>query len=638
MMVRELFRPDTVAGRYLVALAKGPRLELEPHPNAPDQTDLLAVRRWIRSDRRPTAIDLFSGAGGLSLGLHDAGFRVLVAADSDANAIRTHRHNLGGLGYEGNLADPTDFLEHLDAWGVNRVDLIAGGVPCQPFSNAGMSKIRSLVNAGKRPAKDPRADLWQSFIAIVRALRPRGVLLENVPGLAEWDDGSVLLGFHEDLEALGYKVDAAVLEAHRYRVPQHRSRLFIVGIRGGRSFEWPSPHVWSSPTIRQAIGDMPRIDGGHRADRWPYAPSPRPSRLAARLRRDVPASERVWIHDHISRAVRADDLEAFQLMQEGDTYADLPERLRRYRADIFTDKYNRLSWDDLSRTITAHIARDGYWYIHPDQHRTLSIREAARIQTFPDWFRFAGEPSHRFRLIGNAVPPLLAEAIGRQLYRAIKSLGRARSAPIRKFRDGLSRWHRSNAQQYPWRNRTSPWDALMAEMCLNRMRPDQVAEVFKELRKLAPTPKALTADPAASLRSMRSLGIGQVADDIRAVARVLVKSHGGRVPNKKMELLALPGVGAYVANAVLTFGFGQRTILMGTNATRIVKRYTGRQSARTWQLRVDLNRLAGPAGPDAEFNSALIDFGAMVCRVGKPACDSCPLRKTCAHALVRSGA
>ena len=119
------------------------------------------------------------------------------------------------------------------------------------------------------------------------------------------------------------------------------------------------------------------------------------------------------------------------MMRQGDTYADLPANLRRYRSDIFTDKYNRLSWDELSRTITAHIARDGYWYIHPDQHRTLSIREAARIQTFPDWFRFAGEPSHRFRLIGNAVPPLLAEAIGRQLNEALAAPRRARRrAPV----------------------------------------------------------------------------------------------------------------------------------------------------------------------------------------------------------------
>ena len=106
-------------------------------------------------------------------------------------------------------------------------------------------------------------------------------------------------------------------------------------------------------------------------------------------------------------------------MEPGDTYLDVPERLRRYRSDIFYDKYLRLSFDDLSRTITAHLAKDGYWYIHPSEDRTLSIREAARIQTFPDRFRFAGHPTSRYRQIGNAVPPLLASTIARSLHSAL---------------------------------------------------------------------------------------------------------------------------------------------------------------------------------------------------------------------------
>ena len=117
------------------------------------------------------------------------------------------------------------------------------------------------------------------------------------------------------------------------------------------------------------------------------------------------------IRDHITRPVRPDDAEIYELMHPGDTYLDVPKHLRRYRSDIFDDKYLRMSFDGLSRTITAHIAKDGYWYIHPREDRTLSIREAARIQTFPDDFRFAGFQSSRYQQIGNAVPPLLASAI-----------------------------------------------------------------------------------------------------------------------------------------------------------------------------------------------------------------------------------
>ena len=118
------------------------------------------------------------------------------------------------------------------------------------------------------------------------------------------------------------------------------------------------------------------------------------------------------IQEHICRDVRPDDMQAFRILGEGQTYIDLPTHLQRYRDDVFTDKYKRLSWDELCRSITAHISKDGYWYIHPDQHRTLSIREAARVQSFPDDFRFAGTQTHRYRQIGNAVPVLLAEAIG----------------------------------------------------------------------------------------------------------------------------------------------------------------------------------------------------------------------------------
>src|SRR3954452_8824477 len=139
------------------------------------------------------------------------------------------------------------------------------------------------------------------------------------------------------------------------------------------------------------------------------------------MRSGLSEPERLLIRDHICRDVRPDDMEAFRLLAEGQTYVDLPERLRRYRSDVFTDKYKRLVWSELCRSITAHIAKDGYWYIHPQQHRTLSVREAARVQTFPDWFRFAGQPTLQLRQIGNAVPPMLASAVGKQLLIALRS-------------------------------------------------------------------------------------------------------------------------------------------------------------------------------------------------------------------------
>ena len=147
------------------------------------------------------------------------------------------------------------------------------------------------------------------------------------------------------------------------------------------------------------------------------------------------------IYDHFARPVRQDDLEAFRMMKADTRYSDLPKRLRRYTTDHFDDKYKRLDLKKPSRTITAHIARDGYWYIHPTEHRTLTMREAARIQSFPDRFRFAGTPSHAFRQIGEAVPPLVGRAIGKSLLQSLAQPKRSsHSMRTRDVSQALAQW------------------------------------------------------------------------------------------------------------------------------------------------------------------------------------------------------
>ena len=169
--------------RTAVPHQRGTALRLGAHPGAPDPGDHDAVRRWVADRPKPRAIDLFCGAGGLSLGLRDAGFSVIVGADANAWAVETHTANLGGLGYVGDLSEPDELLEHFAGWGIDHVELVAGGVPCQPFSRAGQAKFRELIRSGERHPADPRASLWRSFMTVVEGLEPDAVLVENVPDL-----------------------------------------------------------------------------------------------------------------------------------------------------------------------------------------------------------------------------------------------------------------------------------------------------------------------------------------------------------------------------------------------------------------------------------------------------------------------
>jgi DNA (cytosine-5)-methyltransferase 1 len=588
------------------------------------------VREWVASCARPTAIDLFAGAGGLSLGLHQAGFDVLVGVDSDDWAMETHAANLPGLTWTGDLTDPTHFLQSLEVWGIESVDLVAGGVPCQPFSRAGRSKIASLVERGERVAHDARAELWESFVAVVRRLRPRAVLVENVPDLPRWNDGAVLIGFYESLRELGYTVEARILDGFRYGVPQHRQRLILLGFAEGRRPLWPEP-TGEQITLGDAIDDLPIIPRAQRAEELPYDPA----RIENGFQREMRAAMRggrakvVW--DHISRDVRRDDLEAFSHLDQGQTYLDVPENLRRYRSDVFTDKYKRLHRGEFCRSITAHIAKDGYWYIHPTQHRTLSIREAARVQTFPDDFRFAGTQTHRYRQIGNAVPVRLGRAVGEAI---LLALGREAEEEDRadEFRSLLLAWHGERPAGRPWRSAADPWHVLLGELALRRAPGDVVAAMYRRLVAAARSPRMLAKDPEASVETLRSIGLRTAAEAVVAIAVDVSERFDGRLPEDSLELRSLPGVGDSLAEAVRCFGFGKTAVLVDASTSRICTRVRDRDVAKRFQLRLDLYDLAGPSGPDAPFNRALMELGETLCRPSLPRCHKCPVADLCASA------
>jgi DNA (cytosine-5)-methyltransferase 1 len=238
--------------------------------------------------------------------------------------------------------------------------------------------------------------------------------MENVPDMALYDEGKLLEKIKGSFPR--YAVDHRILDAVHYGVPQRRKRLFVQGNRLGLKVVWPKLTVAQRfVTVKDAISDLPVRTPPSLEEVLPYRPESQ-TEYQVLMRKKVLPEHREVIFDHIIRQVREDDKMIFNLLPQGGKYRDLPKDLQRYRTDIFDDKYWRLINSEPSWTVTAHIRKDAYRYIHPDQCRTLSIREFARLQSFPDHFRFAGPRTERLRQIGNAVPPLLAERIATSLY------------------------------------------------------------------------------------------------------------------------------------------------------------------------------------------------------------------------------
>lgn len=360
----------------------------------PAMIDIVGEDVWEKSLCKtdvPIVIDVFSGAGGMSLGFEMAGYRVAASVDSDSWSCRTHAANILSKSACQDVSLIEDPFSLLKAFKIPEVHVVIGGPPCQGFSRVGRGKIRSLIRkASLSPGDDPRNRLCFEFARFVRTIRPLAFVMENVPDIWKYGDGEYINNLIVLFEDLGYQVYTDVLKGTDFGVPQTRSRFFMVGLRTGREFTWPKATLDRQITVRDAIHDLPPAvsDGSEGTVRYTSVPATEFQRYA-RAEMNGPLSEIVF--DHVTRPVRSDDRQIFRLMKPGDTYLQVPPELRRYRSDIFDDKYTKLRWDKPSWTITAHLAKDGYRYIHPDgrQARTISVREAARLQSFPDHYRFS---------------------------------------------------------------------------------------------------------------------------------------------------------------------------------------------------------------------------------------------------------
>jgi DNA (cytosine-5)-methyltransferase 1 len=369
----------------------------------------------------PTAISLFAGAGGCSLGFGQAGYDVRFATDIDADAVESYRRNFPSTPCE--AADIGDLSADciLERIGLKsgELDILLGGPPCQGFSSA-----------GAKAGNDPRNSLLAHYIRLLEAIRPKWFVMENVEGLLTNDGGSHLRDTVAAFLEAGYALNLEKIYAQGHGIPQRRKRVLIVGNRIGHDFVFPEPVTRFSGNIFRkgevtfacAVGDLPTAV--QEADELLAYRKPPQNELQVYLR-----GESKSVRDHYAVPLSQIQLERVRNLHPGQTMKDLPEHLQHesFRRRAFRrvmdgtpvekrggapSGLKRLFADEPSLTITSAATRE---FVHPAEDRLLTLRECARLQTFPDWFEFTGGAASRIQQIGNAIPPMLARAIGEHI-------------------------------------------------------------------------------------------------------------------------------------------------------------------------------------------------------------------------------
>lgn len=347
------------------------------------------------------AISLFAGAGGCSFGFSRYGVSILAAYDICKEAVDSYNYNIkGGKSSIVDLAT-CDFRSMRDGLGINRgeLDLIIGGPPCQGFTTA-----------GKRSEDDARNQLLANYVSALKEFYPRWFMMENVEGILTTTNGNFLVDCIHGMISLGYTVYMKKVYMQEYGIPQRRKRVIIVGNREGKSFSFPKPvtvasgriYKNGSVTLRDVIEDIEDVD--------------------------IPEI------NHIRKKEAGIQYERICALHEGQTMKDLPKELqhksyakraaRRVCDGMPSEKrggapsgMKRLVYDEPSLTITGSATSE---FVHPTQNRMLTVRECARIQTFPDSFLFFGSDSQQMQQIGNAIPPLFANQMAAQIYNCDK--------------------------------------------------------------------------------------------------------------------------------------------------------------------------------------------------------------------------
>ena len=347
--------------------------------------------------KKDTVLDLFSGCGGLSHGFSKAGYRVLAGMDNWDISLQTFKKNHPSAKTVTADISKLSPLEAAKKLGLkkNGIGIIVGGPPCQGFSLS-----------GKRDVNDPRNLLYKGFVEYVNFFRPTAFLMENVPNILSMDNGAVRDKILSDFEALGYTVSYKILLASDYGVPQNRRRAFFIGLKNGKVFNFPSPMygekdgLMKKLTTKDAISDLPNRD---LTDGQRYT-TPAVSDYQKKMR---VGSRGVYNHQAVVHTEKTKSI--ISLVPDGGNYKNLPKALQNTR------KVN-IAWTRFSSSKPGYTIDTGHnHHFHYKYNRVPTARESARIQSFEDNFYFCGTKGEQLKQIGNAVPPLLAYQVAKQL-------------------------------------------------------------------------------------------------------------------------------------------------------------------------------------------------------------------------------
>jgi len=410
------------------------------------------IKSLIKS---PKVLDLFAGAGGLSEGFIRAGCDMIGHIEMDKNACSTliTRMIYHALLQKGKMDEYKNYIlgkisreALIEKYGLQKerdsvicskikednykdlieqiktrlngdsLDMIVGGPPCQAYSYIGRARDEHNMR------NDDRNFLYKYYIEFLKALKPKIFVFENVPGLKSAGKGKYLKDMQRLMKKAGYKTDYKILNAADFGVPQNRKRVILVGwTKDSKLKEYPIfKKVERDYLVKDFFANLPTIQAGKEVKTKKFS---KQNELLEKL--GIVNAEFGLLMDHIARPNTKQDLEIYKravlAKQNGENikYNQLPERLKTHNnEDGFLDRFKVV--DDKvrgSHTVVAHIAKDGHFYIHPDikQNRSITVREAARLQTFPDDYKFEGDRGPRFKQIGNAVPPMLSTVIARAL-------------------------------------------------------------------------------------------------------------------------------------------------------------------------------------------------------------------------------